>query len=105
MKTTKIYRLVEVQNGDEAKFYGNKFYGSKEAVENAIATACFSPEHGGRNVHIADWVLHKWDSVKIEGEGWMTCTFSKIVTINDEMFGEKYTKKFSIVYVTYEMEA
>ena len=35
----------------------------------------------------------------------MTCTFSKIVTINDEMFGEKYTKKFSIGYVTYEMEA
>lgn len=104
MKTTKIYRLVKVQNGDEAEFYSNKFYGNKEAVENAIATKCLSLEQGDRNVHISDWIFHKWDSVKIEGEGWKNCTFSKIVTIKNEMYEKKYTKKFSIGYITYVME-
>ena len=103
--TTKIYRLVEIKNDSEAKFYGNKFFGSKERVQNEIEAACFSLENGGRDPRISDYAGHRWNSIHIEGEGWLTATFCKKVTIDSEMFGEKYHKDFTLGYVTYEVES
>lgn len=104
MKTT-IYRIVRLDSNYNAKVYSPKFYGSKEKVENKIEEICFSLECGGRNPKIENYVGHRWNSVRIESEGyWCAATYCKKVTIDSEMYGEKYHLEFVLGYVTYEVE-
>lgn len=101
--TTNIYRIVEIDNNNEAKVYDTNFYGRKELAEQVIEELVFSLEHGGRNVKVSDKEGHRWNCIHIDGEGWLTATCCKKVVIDSEMFGEKYHKEFFLGYVTYEI--
>ena len=101
---SNIYRIVEIDNNCEAKVYVKNFFGSKEKVESKIEELAFSLEHGGRNPRFINYTGHRWYSVHIENEGWLTATYCKKVIIDSEMNGEKYHKEFVLGYVTYEVE-
>lgn len=94
MTTTKIYRVVVIENNNEAIVRGT-FCLTGESLMAAIAKEIETYESIGYNTE--DYQLHKWAERHLP-EGWRTVTHLKTLTRVDE-WG---IRKMHIGYTTYE---